>query len=275
MTASRSRTCARSTSSTTSPTTTSAPWLDVVRCRKVPAGELIEEQGEPAAGLQLLLNGTARSFLLNGEQPEPVGRQTAPTWMGAIAALTDAPMGVRMVAETDCRMAKIPPDDFVRLALSQPLRAPPGHAPGRARRAADRRDRGQPRAARVAGHDGGRPRARAQQPGRGGAARGGAARRGARRHQRRAAGVRHVRASSASTPSGCWRCTSRRSTARPGAPRSTRSTPPTPRRRCSRRSRISACRSRGRSPSRSPRRASTTRGWRRSRGSPARRRRAR
>jgi signal transduction histidine kinase len=97
------------------------PWLDVVRCRKVPAGELIEEQGEPAAGLQLLLNGTARSFLLNGEQPEPVGRQTAPTWMGAIAALTDAPMGVRMVAETNCRMARIPPEDFVRLTLSQPL----------------------------------------------------------------------------------------------------------------------------------------------------------
>ena len=37
----------------------------------------------------------------------------------------------------------------------------------------------------------------------------------------------------------------------------------------------SACRSRGRSPSRSPRRASTARGWRRSRGSPARRRRRR
>jgi signal transduction histidine kinase len=96
------------------------PWLDAVRCRKVPAGELIEEQGEPAAGLQLLLSGTARSFLLDGEQPEPVGRQTAPTWMGAIAALTDAPMGVRMVAETNCRMAKIAPADFVRLALSQP-----------------------------------------------------------------------------------------------------------------------------------------------------------
>jgi signal transduction histidine kinase len=95
-------------------------WLDVVTCRKVPAGELIEEQGDPPRGLQLLLTGAARSFLVDGEQVEPVGRQVAPTWMGAIAALTDAPMGVRMRAETDCRMATIQPEDFKRLALSQP-----------------------------------------------------------------------------------------------------------------------------------------------------------
>jgi signal transduction histidine kinase len=96
------------------------PWLDVVTCRKVPAGELIEEQGDRPAGLQLLLTGTARTLLVQGDQVEPVGRQTAPTWMGAIAVLTDAPMGVRMVAETVCRMAVIPPADFERLALSQP-----------------------------------------------------------------------------------------------------------------------------------------------------------
>ncbi len=96
------------------------PWLAVVTCRKVPAGELIEEQGDPPSGLQLLLTGSARSFLLDGERAEPVGRQEAPTWMGAIAALTDAPMGVRMRAETNCRMARIAPEDFKRLALSQP-----------------------------------------------------------------------------------------------------------------------------------------------------------
>ena len=40
--------------------------------------------------------------------------------MGAIAVLTEAPMGVRMQAETECRMALVEPDDFVRLALAQP-----------------------------------------------------------------------------------------------------------------------------------------------------------
>lgn len=96
------------------------PWLDVVTCRKVQAGELIEEQGEGPSGLQLLLTGSARTFLLDGERREPVGRQVAPTWMGAIAALTDAPMGVRMQAETACRVARVTPADFRRLALSQP-----------------------------------------------------------------------------------------------------------------------------------------------------------
>ena len=96
------------------------PWLDVVTCRKVPAGELIVEQGDPPTGLQLLLTGTARTLLVEGDQVEPVGRQTAPTWMGAIAVLTDAPLGVRMVAETMCRMAVVPPPDFERLALAQP-----------------------------------------------------------------------------------------------------------------------------------------------------------
>ncbi len=96
------------------------PWLEVVTCRKVAPGELLEEQGDPPAGLQLLLTGTARTYLLDGDRPEPVGRQTAPTWMGAVAALTDAPMGVRMQAETTCRMALIVPEDFKRPALSQP-----------------------------------------------------------------------------------------------------------------------------------------------------------
>ena len=96
------------------------PWLDVVTCRKISPGELIVEQGDPPTGLQLLLTGTARSLLVDGDQVEPVGRQMAPTWMGAIAVLTDAPLGVRMVAETTCRMARIPPADFERLALSQP-----------------------------------------------------------------------------------------------------------------------------------------------------------
>jgi signal transduction histidine kinase len=96
------------------------PWLDVVSCRKVQPGDLIEEQGDPPTGLQLLLTGSARTYLYDGERPEAVGRQVAPTWMGAIASLTDTPMGVRMQAETECRMALVQPADFVRLALAQP-----------------------------------------------------------------------------------------------------------------------------------------------------------
>src|SRR3954447_16042835 len=97
-----------------------APWLEVVRCDRVAAGDLMTEQGEPARGLLLLLDGTARTYLLDAERPEPVGRQEAPTWIGAIAVLTGGLMGVRMVAESECRLAIVAPEDFTRLILSQP-----------------------------------------------------------------------------------------------------------------------------------------------------------
>jgi signal transduction histidine kinase len=95
-------------------------WLAVASCHLVAAGELLIEQGEASAGLQLLLTGSARTYLVDGEQVEPVGRQQAPTWIGAISVLTGGKMGVRMQAETVCRVAVIQPDDFERIILSQP-----------------------------------------------------------------------------------------------------------------------------------------------------------
>jgi len=95
-------------------------WLDVVSCRTLAPGELLVEQGEAAGGLQLLLEGSARTYLVDGAHAEPVGRQRAPTWIGAIAVLTGGPMGVRMQAETACRLALVPAADFERLVLSQP-----------------------------------------------------------------------------------------------------------------------------------------------------------
>ena len=96
------------------------PWLEVVTCRAAAPGDLLADQGVPAPGLQLLLSGSARTFLIEEERPEPVGRQVAPTWIGAIAVLTGGTMGVRMVAETPCRLALVAPDDFIALTLSQP-----------------------------------------------------------------------------------------------------------------------------------------------------------
>src|SRR5262249_34905419 len=70
-------------------------------------------------GTVLLLEGTAMAVIVDGERTEPVGRQRAPTWMGAIAVLTKQPLPVRMMAETDCRAALIEPEDFRRLAMEQ------------------------------------------------------------------------------------------------------------------------------------------------------------
>jgi signal transduction histidine kinase len=97
-----------------------AEWVAVAHTYRVPAGGIIAEQGEENRGLQLLLDGDAQATIVDQGGSEPVGRHKAPTWMGAIATLTGGTLGVRMQAETDCRVALIEPDDFRRLAFAQP-----------------------------------------------------------------------------------------------------------------------------------------------------------
>ena len=97
-----------------------AQWVAVAHPHHVGPGELIAEQGEQAAGLQLLLEGEAQALLLGRGGSEPVGLQRAPTWIGAIAVLTGGTMGVRMQAQTACRLATVAAEDFRRLAFAHP-----------------------------------------------------------------------------------------------------------------------------------------------------------
>jgi signal transduction histidine kinase len=97
-----------------------AQWAAVARPYDAAPGDVLAEQGEEVPGVLLMLEGTAMAMLVEGERSEPVGRQHAPTWSGAISVLTGGPIGVRLQAETACRIALIEPDDFVRLAFSQP-----------------------------------------------------------------------------------------------------------------------------------------------------------
>jgi signal transduction histidine kinase len=96
------------------------PWLAVVEARMAEPGALIAEQGEVPPGVVLLLDGTARTLLVEGERTEPVGRQHAPTWMLAIAVMTAGELAVRMQAETPCRLGVIAAEDFRRLAFAEP-----------------------------------------------------------------------------------------------------------------------------------------------------------
>jgi signal transduction histidine kinase len=93
-------------------------WLEVAHVRDVEPGEVLAEQAEEPSGVILLLDGIVRSLMIEHGRVEPVGRQRAPTWMGAIAVLTGGPLGVRMQAETAGRVALIEPADFNRLALA-------------------------------------------------------------------------------------------------------------------------------------------------------------
>ena len=93
-------------------------WIPVTRVRDVAAGEIVAEQGEPVPGVELLLEGTILTQIVVGDHTEPSGRQEAPTWMGAIAVLTEGDLGVRMVSQ-GCRIGLVLPDDFRALAFSQ------------------------------------------------------------------------------------------------------------------------------------------------------------
>jgi signal transduction histidine kinase len=97
-----------------------AEWVAVAEPRQLVPGDVIAEQGEEPLGLQLLLEGEAQALMFDRGRSEPVGRQRAPTWMGAIAVLTAAPLGVRMQAETAGRLAIVAAEDFRRLAFAQP-----------------------------------------------------------------------------------------------------------------------------------------------------------
>jgi signal transduction histidine kinase len=95
-------------------------WVAVASVEQLEPGDLIFEQGVEPPGLKLLLEGEAIVVLVQGDRTEPVGRQVAPTWMGAIAVLTGGPFGVRIKAETPCRVALVEAEDFRRLTFSQP-----------------------------------------------------------------------------------------------------------------------------------------------------------
>jgi signal transduction histidine kinase len=95
-------------------------WLAVARVEIARAGEIVAEHGEVPPGVFLLIEGTILTFLISGDHVEAAGRQFAPTWIGAISALTEGPLGVRMQAESECRLGVIEPAEFRRLALSQP-----------------------------------------------------------------------------------------------------------------------------------------------------------
>jgi signal transduction histidine kinase len=95
-------------------------WRAVVRERHIETGQIVVEHGEVPPGALLLLEGTAMTTMLEGGTEEPVGRQEGPTWIGAIAVVTEGPMPVRMRAMTPCRLAVVPSEDFRRLALAHP-----------------------------------------------------------------------------------------------------------------------------------------------------------
>jgi signal transduction histidine kinase len=96
------------------------PWLAAARAVRAMPGDVLAEQGADPPGLVLLIEGGLRVLIHEGDVVESMGRQEAPTWLGAIAVLTADPMPVRMQAATACRVGIVAPEDFRRLVFAQP-----------------------------------------------------------------------------------------------------------------------------------------------------------
>jgi signal transduction histidine kinase len=95
-------------------------FLAVAKVRIYEPGEVVAEQGEEVPGVVLQLEGTIATLLFDQGRSERVGRSHAPTWALAIAVMTGGPLGVRMQAESVCRVALIEPEEFRRLAYAYP-----------------------------------------------------------------------------------------------------------------------------------------------------------
>ena len=82
------------------------------------AGEQIAAPSEEEPTVYLLFEGTAETFReLNGGE-EPSGDHVAPTYLGAIAALTGSPIAVRVQAKTDVRVGALSSEDFLEAAVA-------------------------------------------------------------------------------------------------------------------------------------------------------------
>jgi signal transduction histidine kinase len=95
-------------------------WQDVAVILEAPAGTVVAEQGEASSReFLLLLEGIVQGLIVEAGRMEPIARQVAPTWMGAIPVLTETGFAGQMRAETDVRLAVVEAEDFIQLVLSQ------------------------------------------------------------------------------------------------------------------------------------------------------------
>ncbi len=93
-------------------------WVAAAHAKELEEGATLVDQDEPSRGLWLLLEGTVESLVDSDGRSERIGHQEAPTWIGAIAALTGTPVGVTVRAMTALRVAVVPSERFVDLALA-------------------------------------------------------------------------------------------------------------------------------------------------------------
>jgi signal transduction histidine kinase len=93
-------------------------WAAVTEPRDVEDGEQLLEQGVLSPGLLLLFDGHVDTQVSVDGRVEPGTQNTGPTWIGAIAALTESALPINAFAAGPCRIAIVPREQFIDLALT-------------------------------------------------------------------------------------------------------------------------------------------------------------
>jgi signal transduction histidine kinase len=91
-------------------------WAAVVEIREAADGDVLLEQGS-SPGPLLLFTGRTKAYMTVDNRNEPANANTGPTWIGAIAAITESPVPITVEADGPCRFAIVPRDAFIELAL--------------------------------------------------------------------------------------------------------------------------------------------------------------
>jgi signal transduction histidine kinase len=96
-----------------------AQWCEIAVIKELKADTVVARAHDAGAGVILLLEGELQGLVFESGRLEPVIRQVAPTWIGAITAMTETGFAGEMRAVTDVRMAMIAPEEFTRVAMTQ------------------------------------------------------------------------------------------------------------------------------------------------------------
>ncbi|HEX6388616.1 MAG TPA: ATP-binding protein [Solirubrobacteraceae bacterium] len=91
-----------------------ARWVPLVHVREAAAGETLTR--DEGTTFRLLFDG---ELTITGADGELWGTQVAPTWLGAIPALTQTPLAGQLIARTDVRLGEVANEAFIDLVLSQ------------------------------------------------------------------------------------------------------------------------------------------------------------
>jgi signal transduction histidine kinase len=93
-----------------------AEWAAITEIRTAAPDEVLLEERAESSGPLLLFEGAA----MTSQGNEPLKVHEAPTWIGTIAAITEDVMPVRVTAQSQCRVAILPRDEFIALTLRYP-----------------------------------------------------------------------------------------------------------------------------------------------------------